>query len=369
MMNREKVIVRTSIIGILANAFLAAFKAGVGLLSNSISIVLDAVNNLSDALSSVITIVGAKLSNRPADKKHPLGHGRIEFLTAVAIAVLVLYAGVTSLIESIKKIISPETADYSAVGLIIIAVAVLVKVVLGLYVQKTGKRVNSDALINSGKDALMDSIISLSTLVAAGIYLIFGVSLEAYLGVIISLIIIKAGFDMLREGLSDIIGIRVDSELSTGVKEALCEHEEVKGAFDLILHSYGPDKLIGSVHIEVRGDMTAVELDNLERKLQADIYERFGVILTGVSVYAVDLDDEETDTLFHQVHDTVMAYDHVLQIHGFNLDKESKVVIFDMIIDFEVKDRNALCNEIVERIEQEHPGYTFYVTLDSDISD
>ena len=162
---------RTSIIGIIANLALAAFKAAVGLLANSISVTLDAVNNLSDALSSVITIIGAKLSVKPADKKHPLGYGRIEYLSSMIIALIILYAGISAAIESVKKIITPETPDYSATSLIIIAVAVVVKIVLGTYVSRVGKKVNSDSLAASGKDALMDSIISASVLVAAVIYI------------------------------------------------------------------------------------------------------------------------------------------------------------------------------------------------------
>ena len=157
-MDRQKIIVRTSVIGILANVFLAAFKAAVGLLANSISVVLDAVNNLSDALSSVITIIGAKLSVKPADKKHPLGYGRIEYLSSVIIAVIVLYAGISAAVESVKKIITPDAPDYSAVSLIIIGVAVLVKIILGTYVSRTGKKVNSDSLIASGKEADYDKI-------------------------------------------------------------------------------------------------------------------------------------------------------------------------------------------------------------------
>ncbi|MBO7540584.1 MAG: cation diffusion facilitator family transporter, partial [Bacteroidales bacterium] len=165
--NREQVIVRTSVVGILANVALAAFKAFVGFLSNSIAVVLDAVNNLTDALSSVITIVGTKLAGKPADRKHPFGYGRVEYLSTLVIAIIILYAGITAMVESVKKIITPDTPDYSTVSLVIIAVAVVVKVVLGLYVKSTGQRVNSDSLVASGKDALMDSIISLSTLVAA----------------------------------------------------------------------------------------------------------------------------------------------------------------------------------------------------------
>ena len=368
-MDRQKIIVRTSIIGILANVFLAGFKAAVGLLSNSISVVLDAVNNLSDALSSVITIIGAKLSTRPADKKHPLGYGRVEYLSALIIGSIVLYAGVTAMVESIKKIIEPETPDYSPVALIIIAVAVVVKIALGTFVIRSGKKANSDSLIASGKDALMDSIISASVLVAAAIYLIWGVSLEAYLGVIISLFIIKAGFEVLRDTISQILGERIDSELSRAIKEDLTAYPDVSGAYDLILHAYGPEKLIGSVHLEVPDTLTAPELDALERRMTADIYMKYNVLLTGISVYSVNRSDPETDELFHAIHDEVMDYEHVLQIHGFHLDKATRTATFDLIISFDVKDRRALCDEIVEKIRAKYPSYTFCVTLDNDISD
>ena len=172
-----------------------AAKAVVDVLSSSIAIVLDAVNNLSDALSSIITIVGTKLAGKAPTKKHPYGYGRIEYLTTVVIAVIVLTAGVTSLKESIEHIIHPETPDYSTVSIIIVSVAVVVKVLLGTYFKKRGKTLDSDSLVASGQDALMDSIISVSTVVAALVFVFFGVSLEAWLGVIISIFILKAGYD------------------------------------------------------------------------------------------------------------------------------------------------------------------------------
>ena len=157
---REKTIVRVSITGIVTNLFLVAFKAFVGLVSNSIAVILDAVNNLSDALSSVITIIGAKLGAKQPDRKHPLGYGRIEYLSSVIVAALVLYAGITSLVESVKKIIHPEEADYSVVSLVIISVAIVVKLLLGMYVKKQGEKVNSGALAASGSDALFDAVLS-----------------------------------------------------------------------------------------------------------------------------------------------------------------------------------------------------------------
>ena len=204
--NREKVIVQTSIIGILANLFLAGFKAGVGLLSNSISITLDAVNNLTDALSSVITIVGTRL-------EHPLGHGRIEYLTASVISLLVLYAGFTSLIESGKKILHPEEPSYSMISLVIIFVAVLVKFFLSRFVKRRGEKVNSQNLIASGEDAGNDAILSLSVFLSALFFRFTGISLEAYVGVVISFFILKAGWELLQETLSQILGARADSNL------------------------------------------------------------------------------------------------------------------------------------------------------------
>lgn len=169
---REAAIVRTSAIGIAANVALAAMKAVIGLAANSIAIVLDAVNNLSDALSSIITIAGTKLAHKQPDKEHPLGYGRIEYLTATIIAVIVLYAGVTSLVESVKKIVSPEAADYSAITLILVGAAVIVKLVLGRYVKGQGEKNNSDALVASGSDALFDAVLSASTLAAALVYIL-----------------------------------------------------------------------------------------------------------------------------------------------------------------------------------------------------
>ena len=221
--SREKTIVRTSVIGIIANVLLAAFKAVVGLLSNSIAIVLDAVNNLSDAGSSLITIIGTKLAGKEPDRKHPFGYGRIEYLTAMVISGIILYAGITSLIESVKQIIHPETPDYSAVSLIIVAVAVVVKIVLGRYVRTTGEKVRSDSLVNSGKEAMLDAVISTATLVAAGIFLIFHVSLEAWLGAVISIIIIKSGIEMLRDTISPILGEQNDPELARNIKKTVIE--------------------------------------------------------------------------------------------------------------------------------------------------
>ena len=368
-MNRNKIIIRTSIIGILANVFLAAFKAVVGFFTNSIAISLDAVNNLSDALSSVITIIGTKLAGRRPDKKHPFGHGRIEYLSAVTISVIVLYAGISALVESIKKIITPEAPDYTPVALIIVAVAVLVKIVLGTYVRRTGVKVKSDSLVASGKDALLDSVISASTLVAAGIYLIWGISLEAWLGAVISLIIIKSGIDMLREGVSSIVGERVDSELTNGIKETILKFEDVRGVYDLILHNYGPDSYIGSVHIELPDTYTMNQLDRLERDISDAVYCDHKVILAGIGIYSACTDGGKAEEILTDIRKTVMKYQYVLQLHGFSFNEDEKEIRFDLVIDFAAPDRNALYQQIVSEVQKKYPDYKLRATLDTDFSD
>ena len=291
--NRDKVIVRTSIIGIAANVFLAAFKAAVGIVSNSIAVVLDAVNNLSDALSSVITVIGTKLAGKKPDKKHPLGYGRIEYLSAMIVSAIVLYAGITSAVESVKKIIWPEQADYSIVSLIIIASAVVVKIILGSYVRKQGKKVNSNALVASGADALFDAILSASVLLSAVIFMLTGISLEAYVGVIISIIIIKSGVEMMIETLNDILGKRADAETTKKIKELLVSEPEVRGAYDLIINNYGPNKNYASVHLELPDTMTVDEVDVLIRREQLKVFKETGVILTGIGVYSYNTKNDE----------------------------------------------------------------------------
>lgn len=367
--NRDKTIIRTSIIGILANVFLAGFKAVIGIMSNSIAIVMDAVNNISDAASSVITIVGTKLAGKQADKKHPFGYGRIEYLSAMVISLLVLYAGITAFTESVKKIIHPDMPDYSAVALIIVAVAVVVKLVLGRYVKHIGVTVNSDSLINSGEDAKMDSVISLSTLIAAAVYIFFHISIEAYLGAVIAVIIIKSGFEMLRDTLSKILGESTDAQFARDIKETIISYPEIKGAYDLVLHNYGPDSFNGSVHIEIPDTMSADDLDQLIRKVTQDVYHKHNVILTGVGIYSINTKDTEAIAIREGVSQIVRDNPYVLEVHGFYVDKIKKTIRFDVVVSFDAKDRSLVYEDIKEKVGEKYPEYSLEITLDTDFSE
>jgi len=369
MASRSRGIIMTSVVGIVANVLLAAFKAAVGLLSNSIAIVLDAVNNLSDAASSVITIVGTKLAGKQPDRKHPYGYGRVEYLTNIVIAVIVLWAGITSLQESITRIINPEEASYDTITLVIVAVAVVAKIALGLFTKRRGVVLNSGSLIASGTDALMDSIISAATLVAAFVFIFTGISLEAWLGAIISAVIIKAGIDMLREVISRLIGERIDEETSHAVKQAVVGVPGVIGAYDLILDDFGPDRYWGSVHVEVPENMDAIQIDSLTRQIQGAVYQECGVILHTVGIYSINEGSPVAAQMRNDALKFAESEEHVQELHGFFVDEQGKRATFDIVVSFDALDRRAVVARMQKAMQERYPDFEFAITLDSDISD
>lgn len=367
--DREKTVIKTSIISIVSNIILAGFKAFVGFIANSIAIISDAINNLSDALSSIITIVGTKLAGKAPDREHPYGHGRIEYMTSFIVSAIVLYAGLTALIESVKKIINPEIPDYSYSTITILVAGILVKFILGMYVKKKGKEVNSDSLVASGLDAFNDAIISISVLASAIIYMIFNISLEAYVGVLVSIFIIKAGIEMIKESVDNMIGIRVESSLAKKIKKDISKIEGVIGAYDLILNDYGPDKYIGSVHIELLDTLTVSEVDKISRKITSKIMKNYGIVIHTVGVYSINTKDKEVIESKEEVEKIVFSHEGILQMHGFYIDKIDKFISFDIIIDFKMKNREEIYKDIYDKIQEKYKDYTIKITLDLDISD
>lgn len=367
---REAAIVRTSAIGIAANVALAAFKAAVGILSNSIAVTLDAVNNLSDAISSIITIVGTKLSNKKADREHPFGHGRIEYITTTVIAAIIMYAGISSLIKSIQGIMDPVTPDYSPLSLVIIAVAVLVKIILGHYVRSVGNRVNSDTLIASGSDALFDATLSTSVLTAALIFIFTKISLEAYVGVVISGFIIKASIELLQGSIKEIIGMRPDAALSTLIYDIVKEDPDAEGVYDLIIHNYGPDRFVGSFHTEVLDTTSAIEIDTMTRRLSTEIYKQTSgkIIIAAIGIYARNTTDNRIVKMRTEVTEMALAHEGVLQVHGFIADIENQFMAFDTVIEFGY-DGKQIVHDIIHEVEAAYPDMNVSVLLDRDTSD
>ena len=364
--DRTKKIVRTSIIGIAGNVLLVAFKIFAGTVSHSLAIITDALNNLSDAASSLVTIIGTKLAARPADKKHPFGYGRIEYLSAMLIGMLVVYAGVSALIGAIDGIRNPQETDYSTVTLIIVSAAVAMKVFLGRYFVYQGNQTNSQSLVNSGKDALFDSLISLTTLAAALIRLFTKVSIESYLAAAIALFIIKAGLEMIIETISKLLGEAGDAELGHKIRSTVLSFEGVEGAYDLVLNNYGPDAYSGSIHIAVPDTYTAWDIDDLIRDIQIKVYKEHNVILQAVGVYSINTKDKEVAAIEDEITQIAIHTEYVKQIHGFHMNSKNKVIRFDVVVSFDANDRTAVQREIVKKCKEKYPDYTFQVAVDTD---
>ncbi len=372
-MNREKTIIRTSVIGIIANILLVGFKATIGFIAGSISIVMDALNNLTDALSSIITIIGTKLSNKKPDRKHPFGHGRVEYITSTIIAALILFAGGLAIYESITSIVTYFSSgdktlpEFTIISLIIIGVAILVKVGVGIFYKIQGKRVQSEALKASGTDALFDAILSTATLVGA----IFAYTLhwyvEGYLGIAIGLFIIKSGIDVLRSSFSSIIGERHDSEETKSILADISSVPGVKGAYDLIIHSYGPNKYVGSVHIGVDGGLSAKEIQIIERNIAALMASKYNMFMT-VGIYADNVDGKLSNEIRSKIQEFMKNNANILQMHGFFVDEVQKFCNFDLVFSFNEKEPEKRIDEIRNILEETYPDMTFYIQLDRDYS-
>jgi len=367
---RERIVVKASVISIFANLILVGFKAVVGFLSNSVAIISDAINNLSDALSSIITIIGAKLAGKTPDRKHPYGYGRIEYVASLAVSAIVLYAGITALIESVKSIFAPSDVDYDTKAIVVLIAGIAVKFLLGIYVKKKGHKVDSDALVASGTDAFNDAILSASVLASAVIYLLFRINLEAYVGILVSIYIIHTGIKLIIESVNSVLGERVENTLSRSIKrEIMKEEEEVEGVFDLILTDYGPTKYMGSVHIEVPDTLTVADIDKISRSITKRILKKYGVVLHTIGVYSINTKDKDVIATRKKVEKIVFAHKEILQMHGFYQDVEDKIISFDIIIDFDARDHKKIYKDIYDKVHEQFEDYKINITLDVDTSD
>lgn len=366
---RKLIIIRTSIYGIILNILLFIFKLLVGLTTKSISVVADAINNLSDAMSSVITIVGTKLALKPPDKDHPLGHGRIEYITTFIIAIVILYAGVNQFIDAITKIINKENANYTSSALLILLIAIFVKVFLSIYVKGVGIKINSKALIAQGEDAKMDVLLSSSVLVCALMNYFLNVNLEAILALLISMYIVKSGLYILFDAGNEIIGKRVSKDLSKSIKETLCSDERVHGAYDLFVVNFGPEKYVASAHIEVDDTMTAKEIDELTRDLQNKVLEKHNIILGTIGIYSTNTSGDIYSIMRDDIRKLATSHDGVLQIHGFYVNEEKKEICFDMVLDFKIENIDELKNHIIDDIRKKYSNYNVLISIDIDLSD
>lgn len=366
---RYKKIRKVSLISVATNVALASAKVIIGFFTKSIAIVLDGVNNFSDAGSSLVAVVGASMAKRPPDKEHPFGHGRMEYISELVVTIIILYAGITALIESIKKIINPLKPDYDIASLTIIFAAIFVKIILSRYVYSNGRNVDSGALMNSGKDALFDAAIAASTFLAALLYLSTGLSVEAWIGALIAIYIIRIGVEMLAAALSKILGEREDSGFADKIRSIIGGYDGVYDVYDLIIDDYGPYIHRGSANIVVDASMSAEEIYHLTKEISKDVNDKLDVNLNAIGVYPFRPKDELSLSMEQQIRNITERYKGVLQMHGFHLDEDEKFISFDLVISFDEEDRVGCFNKVVSEVERDYPNYHFAVTFDTDFNE
>ena len=267
-----------------------------------------------------------------------------------------------------KKIFYPTQPEYTQTTLIVIVVAIIVKLVLGRYVKNKGEQLNSDALIASGSDALFDAIITLATLVSAGVMLLWGISLDGILGVLISMVIIKAGVEMLSSPVNELLGTSIPAELTNQIKKEVSEFEGVHGVYDLILHNYGPEMKIGSLHINVYDTMSAHEIHGLTRKITMQMLARHGIVLT-VGVYAIATGDNKRAELQAKVLQTLKSHKDIVQVHGFYYSEKENLISVDVVPDISIHDDKVLVNQLINEIQPLVPEMHLEIIVDHNYSE
>lgn len=363
--SREGIISATSTLGIIANLLIALIKVVVGIFASSIAIVSEGVNNASDALTSVLTLLGAKLSQKHPDEKHPFGYGRVEYLTGLVIAILILVTGVEMLQGAIERIFQPGELNVSYLSLIIVAASAVIKFALGAYTVKMGKKADSSTLEALGVDSKNDSFASAVTIVSALVFLVSGFSIDAYAGAITSLLIIKAGIDVLRETVGDLLGRSGDKELAKSIYKEVRETEGIIGAADMMLHNYGPDAWSGSVNVEMDHNKTVGEIYQILHKLQLRIMNDFNTVMV-FGVYAVDNDHEYIREVRKAASAFIGKHEHVKSFHAVYLETGTNLLYCDLIVDYSLRDWDALDKEFKEYMAQYFPDKEIVLTIETE---
>lgn len=365
--NRIIKVVITSVVGIVVNLILGGIKVFVGLASNSIAIISDAVNNFTDSVSSLVTIITMVIVGRGATRKHPFGFGRIEYFTSMIIAALVLFAGGEFLISSVKKIISPEPTSYTWVSIVLLVVAILAKIALGFYTKSRGKKLNSPNLEASGADALSDAIITSVTLIGALISIFTDIVIDGFIGALVSIFVLKAGFEIMLGVVGELLGKRPDEELAEEIMEEIRHYDGIVGAYDLILHNYGPNVYIGNVNVELDESISIRDAYEIIHPLNVELFNKYGVFFY-FGFYSINVSDEDVKTMRETVTKVLMEDPDILQIHAFYVDTTKKNMSFDAVMDFSVKTTLEKSQKLKKKLLEIYPDYDITVVADRDFT-
>lgn len=358
--------VLSSITGIVLNLILAGAKYAAGVISGSISITADAINNLSDAGSSIVSFFGVKISAKPPDKDHPYGHGRVEYISAFIVSFFVLFMGVELLKDSVGKIINPEPVKFSFLSLAILVISILCKLWLGVFNKNLGKKINSAPMMAVMKDSFSDCLATSVAAVSIIVSAFSNINIDGYLGVVVAVFIFIAGFDILKETLGDILGRPPEAEFVEEITEKIMSYPHVCGVHDMIIHDYGPSCRFASVHAEVPSDEDIMELHDIIDGIERDIYNEYGM-LTSIHMDPVVINDERINELKKITQDSVSRIDERLSIHDFRVVEgpSHTNLIFDVLLPSDMKCSNReICQKIEDELSKIDERFFCVITVD-----
>lgn len=362
--------IAAGVFGIVSNTVLCVFKILVGILSGSVAIVADAVNNLSDAASSIVTVFGFKLSNRPADREHPYGHERYEYIAAFIIAFAVVLIGALLLKQSIEKIITPEGITVSVYTYVVLAVAIVLKIVQGLLYRDFGKSINSEALRASAVDSRNDVFTTIAVLISTIVIDTTGVNIDGYAGLVVSIVIIVFSLKLLKDTVNPLLGTVPDKALVVKIAEKLSSYEVVLGFHDLMIHSYGPAITYASVHVEVDAKENVIEMhdaiDNIERDFMNDMNVHLVIHMDPVTI-----GDPETDNLKSEITGIIKNLNGDLTLHDFRLVKgpTHTNVLFDVVIPYDCKTTLGDIKRALQENVKSETTYYYVINVDRKFTD
>lgn len=355
-----------SIIGIILNLLLAAFKLLAGMISGSISITADAVNNLSDAGAQGVSLVSFKMASKPADREHPFGHARIEYVASMIASFLILMVGVELFRESIRKIFDPSEISFGVLPSVILACSILVKIFLSLLNRRMGKKIDSSVMRATATDSISDAAATLAVLVSSVIGHFTGINTDAYMGVAVACFIFIAGIRILNETKNSILGTAPDADTVEAIKSTVKEYPEIQGIHDMVIHNYGAGNTIASLHAEVDGRSNIFEIHDVIDNIEKRLYDECGVRAT-IHMDPIVTDDETVARLKSFVTVTVKDLDERLCIHDFRCveGKTHTNLIFDISVPFELKMKDSeIIDSVQKKINEKNPEFFGVITID-----
>lgn len=355
-----------SVTGIICNLFLCILKFIIGLLFNSVAIIADAVNNLTDAANSIITFAGFIISGKPADKNHPYGHARYEYLACLLVSFVILILGLSFLKTSFLKILKPEPIQANMISIIILVFAIVLKLWMCLFFRKIGNTINSNVLLANSKDSLNDVISTAAVLVTTLIAMFSNINLDGIAGCIISVFIIYTGITILKGTVDELIGTTPDPELINKITSKLKSYEDIIGIHDLVVHSYGPGNHFATVHVEVSSNADILTSHDIIDNIERDFSSEFGINMV-IHLDPVVTDDLETNNIRETIISIVKSTDEEFTIHDFRMIKNSDDIklIFDILVpgDYE-ENENDIKEKITNEIKNVNSDYTPIITVD-----